>query len=200
MNQASGRLVGPSGPPTYVGAAVGAAEAATMTTTTTTTTRATSFRSGLSALPPRICRNGGSRDRSSHQRGFMLLEAIVALVIFSLVAVSLYAWQSTNVQAIQRAEAHARSNAATRSALAVIADVNPMLTPKGERPMGTDTVRWTSTPVQPKRDGVTAVGLPSLFDLGLYELHVQVLDRDTVIAAFDVRQAGYKQVRQMDMP
>ncbi|MBS0381169.1 MAG: hypothetical protein JSR56_01945 [Proteobacteria bacterium] len=130
----------------------------------------------------------------------MLLEAIVALVIFSLVAVSLYAWQSTNVQAIQRAEAHARSNAATRSALAVLADVNPMLTPKGERPMGADTVHWDATAVRPVRNGVTAVGLPSLFDLGLYEMHVQVTDANGVIAAFVVRQAGYKQVRQMDKP
>ncbi|WHZ19768.1 MAG: hypothetical protein OJF55_001917 [Rhodanobacteraceae bacterium] len=130
----------------------------------------------------------------------MLLEAIVALVIFSLVAVSLYAWQSTNVQAIQRAEAHARGNAATRSALAVIADVNPMLTPKGERPMGADTVRWSATELRPVREGVTAVGLPSLFDLGLYEMHVQVLDGNDVIAAFVVRQAGYKQTRQMDQP
>lgn len=130
----------------------------------------------------------------------MLLEAIVALVIFSLVAVSLYAWQSTNLQAIQRAEAHAVGNAATRSALAVIADVNPMLAPTGERPMGADTVRWTSTPVRPKRDGATAVGLPDLFELGLYEMHVQVLDGNVVIAAFDVRQAGYKQVRHMEEP
>lgn len=134
------------------------------------------------------------------QRGFMLLEAIVALVIFSLVAMSLYAWQGTNIQAIQRAEAHARRNAATRSALAVIADVNPMLTPIGERPMGPDTVRWSAKALRPVRDGATAVGLPSLFNLGLYEMHVQVRSGHSVIADFDVRQVGYKQVRQMDTP
>lgn len=132
---------------------------------------------------------------SRRQRGFSLLEAIVALVIFSMVAMALYDWQGGNLRTMQRAEAHAQHNALVRSALGVLADVNPMRTPGGERAMGELTVRWTSTLVQPRKGNRTAVGLPGDFDVGLYLLDVQVLRHDHPLAAFQVRQVGYRQVR-----
>ena len=132
------------------------------------------------------------------QRGFSLLEAIVALVIFSMVAMVLYGWQSTNLHALQRAEAHARENQLTRSALGVLAQVNPMKTPSGERPLGRYTVHWTAKPVQPVKPGVSAVGLPDLFELGLYLLDVRVTDGNRTLAAFELRQVGYRQVHALD--
>lgn len=127
--------------------------------------------------------------------GFTLLEAIVALVIFSMTAIALYGWQSTNMLTIQRAEAHARQNALVRSTLGVLAQVNPMLTPAGELRMSELTIQWTSQTVQPVKSGVSALGMPSIFDLGLYQLDVKVLDGDKELARFKVRQVGYKQVR-----
>lgn len=129
------------------------------------------------------------------QRGFTLLEAIVALVIFSMTAIALYGWQDSNLQTVRRAEAHAQNNALVRSALGVLAQVNPMLTPAGERPMGRLTIQWVSQPVQPVKPGVAALGTPGIFDLGLYLLDVQVLDGGKALASFQVRQVGYKQVR-----
>ncbi|MDE2156360.1 MAG: prepilin-type N-terminal cleavage/methylation domain-containing protein [Xanthomonadaceae bacterium] len=131
------------------------------------------------------------------QRGFSLLEAIVALVIFSMVAMVLYGWQSTNLHALQRAEAHARENRLTRSALGVLAHVNPMKTPSGERPLGRYTVHWTAKPVQPVKPGVTAVGLPDLFEIGLYVLDVQVSDGDRTLTTFQLRRVGYRQVHAL---
>lgn len=129
------------------------------------------------------------------QHGFTLLEAIVALVIFSMTAIALYGWQGTNLQTMQRAEAHARHNELVRSALGVLAQVNPMLMPAGERPMGRLTVQWVSKPLQPVKPGVSALGMPGIFDLGLYVLDVQVRDDGKPLTSFQVRQVGYKQVR-----
>lgn len=129
------------------------------------------------------------------QQGFTLLEAIVALVIFSMTAIALYGWQDSNLKAMQRAQAHATHNELVRSALGVLAQVNPMLSPTGERPMGQLTVRWASKPLQPVKPGVSAAGMPSIFDLGLYVLDVQVQDGDKSLTSFRVRQVGYKQVR-----
>ncbi len=132
------------------------------------------------------------------QQGFSLLEAIVALVIFSMVAMVLYGWQNANLHTLRRAEAHARENELTRSALSLVAHVNPMKTPTGERPLGQLTVHWHAQLVQPVKPGVTSVGLPDLFELGLYLLDVQVKDGDRTLTAFQVREVGFRQVNSLD--
>lgn len=133
-----------------------------------------------------------------HQQGFSLLEAIVALVILSMVAMALYGLQNANLFTMQRAEAHASSNEATRSALAVIDTINPMDTPKGDRTVGALEVAWQAEPVEPVKTGVSISGLPSLFDLGLFNVHVKVTEGPRTVTAFDVRQVGYKQVRSVE--
>lgn len=132
------------------------------------------------------------------QTGFSLLEAIVALVIFSMVAMTLYGWQSTNLHTLQRAQAHARQNALSRSALSLLAQVNPMLTPSGERPLGPLTVHWHAQLMQPAKPGVSALGVPDLFELGLYQMDVRVLDGSRLLTEFRVRQVGFKQIHAMD--
>ncbi len=128
--------------------------------------------------------------------GFTLLEAIVALVVFSLGAFALYGWLSTNVIALDRIRAHRAMEAATYSALELVRRINPMETPEGERTIGDVQVRWTSVPVAPPRDSVTQIGRPNLFQAGLYDLEVVVSGKGGEINRFHVRQPGYRQVRQ----
>lgn len=132
------------------------------------------------------------------QSGFSLLEAIVALVIFSMVAMTLYGWQSANLHTLQRAEAHARQNEVSRSALSLLAQVNPMLTPRGERPLGPLKVLWQAQLMQPVKPGVSALGVPDLFQLGLYRMDVRVLDGARLVTEFQVRQVGFKQIHAME--
>jgi len=131
--------------------------------------------------------------------GFTLLEAIVALVVFSLGAFALYGWLSTNIIALDRIRAHRTTEAATYSALEVVRRVNPMDTPTGERAIGDLEVRWTSTPVAPARDSVTQIGRPNLFQAGLFDLEVVVASEAGELARFHVRQMGYHQVRERAM-
>ena len=132
------------------------------------------------------------------QRGFTLLEAIVALVIFSLGAFALYGWLSTNLITLQRVEERAAMERATRTALDAVRRVNPLETPSGSRQVGALQVTWTSVAIMPPRDSVTQVGLPNLFQAGLYDLDVRVLEGEREIDGFHVRQVGYRQVRQME--
>ena len=67
------------------------------------------------------------------QRGFTLLEAIVALTIFSICAMALYAWLATNVRALGRVQASTLAVQDGRAALAVLETINPMTEPSGER-------------------------------------------------------------------
>lgn len=128
-------------------------------------------------------------------RGFSLLEAIVALVILSTTAIALFSLQQANMFTLQRAEAHARENEITRSVLSVVQTINPMEKASGERPFGNLVIRWKATLLQPIKPGVTGVGLPGYFDLGLYQMTVEVRDSRRVVLKLSARQVGFKQTR-----
>lgn len=140
-------------------------------------------------------RAGGS---AAHARGFTLLEAIVALVIFSLGAFALYGWLSSNLYTLGRVEARREAVAVARSALDMMRRVNPMETPTGSRRVDALEVAWTSTPLQPPRDGRSQVGLPTAFQVGLYVVDVRVRLDDREVERFELRLLGHKQVRSLD--
>lgn len=132
------------------------------------------------------------------QRGFSLLEAIVALTVFSVCTVALYGWLATNVNALERV--HARSSALrdSRAALAVLESVNPMLEPKGRRILPGDLeVRWASRVVQARRTGKAPSGQPLIFDVALYDLDVEVRRGGRELNRFTVRRAGWESVRRL---
>lgn len=128
-------------------------------------------------------------------RGFTLLEAIVALVVFTIGAFALYGWLSTNVITLERIRQRQQIEIATHSALDIIRRSNPMETPTGRRDIGGLTVTWTSKLVEPAKAGSDQGGGATLFAVGLYDLHVRVIRDGRELQAFHVRQAGWKQVR-----
>ena len=92
-------------------------------------------------------RTGGSAARAA--AGFTLLEAIVALVVFTMGAFALYGWLSTNVITLDRIRERQQVEAAMHSALDMIRRANPMETPGGRRELNGLEVVWTSTLVEP---------------------------------------------------
>ena len=131
--------------------------------------------------------------------GFTLLEAIVAMVVFSMGAFALYAWLGANLLTLQRVSERRETVALVASALDAVRRINPMETPRGRRDFGGIEVAWEAEPVAPSRNAVTQVGLPNLFSVGLYTMQVRVLRDGKEVERFDVRQLGYRQVRQMEI-
>jgi general secretion pathway protein I len=123
--------------------------------------------------------------------GFSLLEAVVALAILAAAGMALFAAIS-----LSRAEAARGQDAALRDALAVIGQVNPMHTPRGEEPLGPFAMRWDSRLVEPELDGATGYLQPGLHRLGLYEVRIELLQGATTVREAVVRRAGYRQVRE----
>lgn len=138
------------------------------------------------------------RPGPAHARGFTLLEAIVALVVFSLGAFALYGWLSANLITLQRVQEQREIGEATTTALNLVRNVNPLEAPRGSRRIGNLEVTWEATALQQPRDAVTQVGQRSAFEVGLYQLDVRVLRDGEELRQFDVRQVGHRQARSLD--
>lgn len=138
----------------------------------------------------------GSPRRSAG--GFTLLEAIVALVVFTMGAFALYGWLSTNLITLNRIRDRQQLEVAMDSALDLIRRSNPMETPAGQRKVGDFVVTWTSKPLEPPKPNVDQSGAPGIFLVGLYDLDVRATRDGRELHAFHVRQVGWKQVRTVD--
>lgn len=142
---------------------------------------------------------GGRGGSAGKAAGFTLLEAIVALVVFSMGAFALYGWLATNVHTLERIQARREAAALRTSALDMMELVNPLAEPEGRRALGRFEVRWRARPVAPARQGVTQVGLPTLFQVGLYEVDVRVFTQSREVDRFSVRRVGYRQIGSLEL-
>lgn len=131
-----------------------------------------------------------------NQRGFSLLEAIVALTILATAGLALFAAMSQSVQMVTRAENSRQADSAMRNALAWVQTLNPAETPTGEQRMGEVTLQWTSELVEPERDAMTGYLQSGLYRVGLYRVHLHLLRNGEPMADNVVRRVGYKQVRE----
>ena len=110
------------------------------------------------------------------QRGFSLLEAIVAMTILATLGLVLFDWMRQSLDGASRIRAEHVRVEGLINAQALIAAVNPAIEPEGERALGGLSVRWSSRLVagpqplfgqQPER-GAAAEG----WQAALYEVTV----------------------------
>lgn len=138
--------------------------------------------------------------KHSAQRGFSLLEAVVAMVLISGAGYALFGWVNSNIMALNRIhETNARS-AATQNILEYMDTINPMQKPEGAAALGNYNIRWTAKPATLIQDGSAFPEGISLYQLALYETLVNVETGDkTPWFSFQLRQVGYKKVRTLSL-
>jgi len=133
-------------------------------------------------------------------QGFSLLEVIVALVLITSTGMALFSWMNTNTMSLQRVQFVQQRNIATRNALMYINTINPLQTPQGSTTLGSYIVNWNSKTLEPPKDGMAHTGGQGFYQVGLYEVAVEVQDLDKqVLANFTVREVGYLQVRKPNL-
>lgn len=129
------------------------------------------------------------------QRGFTLLETIIALVLISSVGMALLSWVHSNILNLQQVRNANERNQAIRNTLSFMDTVNPSLIPTGEHQLGMFLIRWQATLVDGPKDGVTLEGRIGYFQLALFDNNITILKDDQILTQFALRQAGYQQVR-----
>lgn len=134
-------------------------------------------------------------NASRSQKGFTLLEALVALVLIAVTLVPLYEWVGRSLGAAAKMADTTKQAEAQLAALAVISRINPLEQANGTSDAGPYRVRWQSTPKVEPVDNVAYPRGIGLFQVALYDVRAQVLKDGAVWFEFQVDQVGYRRVR-----
>lgn len=116
------------------------------------------------------------RSGGSLQAGFGLLEALVALVLFSTLGLALFSWINTNLDATARLRQRDQVRHLEQLASAWVQTLNPLQRPEGEiEPEAGIKLRWTARPLVPLTGAAPLPGgSVSLFRLRLYTVEMLV--------------------------
>jgi prepilin-type N-terminal cleavage/methylation domain-containing protein len=122
----------------------------------------------------------GWRSVVAAQRGFTLIEVIVAMVILSTSGVVLFSWISQNLATASRLrETQARSQLQLEG-VSWLETINPALELEGERELAGMKLVWRAVLVEPMRTEFDyGGGLHPRWMLGLYDVHATITRAET---------------------
>jgi general secretion pathway protein I len=109
-------------------------------------------------------KSAGFTQGVNPQRGFTLLEAIMAIALLAIAVMPLYAFFGRSLDGLYRAAESNRESEMNLSAIAFLTGLNPMERPNGEDSFGAYRIRWRSEELVPASD---AMAYPR--GLGLYQ-------------------------------
>lgn len=134
------------------------------------------------------------------QRGFTLIEAIVAMVLIATTGMALFSWINSNIITLNRVQEVNAVNAATTNALQYMHNINPWSAPQGQADLGDYRLEWIAQPTTDTRDGVDYPYSISMYQLNLYQTKVAVKKPDgQAWFDFSIQQVGYKKVRELKL-
>lgn len=144
----------------------------------------------------------GTAMRTRHvQRGFTLIEAIVALVLMATTGMALFSWINTNVITLGRVQSSNARDNATANVLQYLHNVNPMETPEGAVKLGSYTLNWKAEALTEPRDGASYPSGIGLYQFAMYQTKVSLTTEDGKDwFGFNLQQVGYKKVREIRPP
>ena len=127
--------------------------------------------------------------------GFTLLEAIVALTIFSAGALTLYGLFNTNLVALQRVRDVTSHLPAVQRATTHLSAINPRHQPEGQLEFDDYAVAWSARLLEPVRQGQNAFGRMGHYEIGLYRIDFTLSEHGRPVGRYRLRLTGAEKVR-----
>lgn len=132
-------------------------------------------------------------------RGFTLIEAMVALVIFSMAAMGIYSWINTNLISLNRVAVVAESEFVVDSAIERLKLVDLRSETEGSFDVAGYLVQWRAELVEPWRQGKTQQGGLGIYDFGLYDIHLELLKDGLPQSSFQYRHTAWFKARELNL-
>lgn len=138
-----------------------------------------------------------SRSYFACMSGFTLVEAMVALVIFSAAAMGIYSWINTNLISLNRLAAVAESEFVVDSAVERLKLIDLRNETEGSFNVAGYQVEWRAELVEPWRQGKNTMGAIGIYDVGLYDIHLSLFKEGRSLANYQYRQVAWYKAREM---
>jgi len=126
-------------------------------------------------------------------QGFTLLEAVVALALLAAGTIVLYGWYGTILLGLSKAEDRLLATQFSRNLEAYLLTMNLQQESSGEYRANGYLATWNAQLVEPIKDGKTLSGGLSYYQLGLYDLSIEITRESdsTYVDELETRLVGY---------
>jgi len=129
--------------------------------------------------------------------GFTLLEAVVALAIFSMMATALLSWMNASTETAMRLDRRAALDGAKQNVIEYMQSVNPMARPTGEEDFGSYRIEWKSTRTTDEVDQHNFPAGTGLYVVALYKVDIKARSTsDPDWFQLSMKMIGQRRVRE----
>lgn len=129
-----------------------------------------------------------------NRRGFSVLEALIAVAVLGIGLSALLGLRQTILRQMHAAATLETADTDIRNAMALIAEVNPMIEPAGTREISPRRiVRWRSERLTAMRRSKAYPAGDGSHDVALFRLHVTVVAQDDATVEYEVERLGWRE-------
>ena len=158
----------------------------------------------MRAVLLRFCQKTSKKaDRvvEKSEKGFSVLEAMIAMALLAAAFLPLLALQGQFVKSTESLERAEHRIAVRDMALARIQNVNLMIKPEGKMETAYGTLQWTAQAVRPPRRVKGRGGVDGRYEITLFEVTVNLINYDettpNLIDSFSFKSLGWRPSRSL---